>query len=110
MNGCRILLIDDEWDVVPGAPQHGRGDLLFTDGEGTYAVVEVKHLDVGATGPTARVKRTKKRRQVEAQALTYAAHATARFRGPAVAFTYTNEHGFRPARAPSSSTEEDDDA
>lgn len=37
------LLIDDQWEVQTGKP--GRGDLIFADLEGNYAVVEVRHLE-----------------------------------------------------------------
>jgi hypothetical protein len=65
------LLFDDEWEVEPNRNQKGRGDLLFTDGEGRYAVVEVKWLDVNNTGKTTRNNRTKKRQKVRDQAANY---------------------------------------
>lgn len=66
------LLLDDEWEVVPGATNSGRGDLLFTDGQGAYAVVEVKSMPALLGGRTARGSRNKKRSGVREQALTYA--------------------------------------
>ena len=66
-------LYDYEWQVVPGRQQDGRGDLVFTDGDGRYAVVEVKWIDTQSTGSTARKRRTAKRRKVEEQLETYAA-------------------------------------
>ena len=44
------FLVDDEWEVEPGNTNLGRGDLLFTDGEGAFAVVEVKFIDLGRPG------------------------------------------------------------
>lgn len=66
------LLIDDEWEVVSGATNDGRGDLLFTDGAGAFAVVEVKWLPELFGGRTARTSRNKKRKAVRNQAWTYA--------------------------------------
>lgn len=61
-------LVDWEWEVVPGASNLGRGDLLFTDGEREYAVVEVKYIDKDSSGPTARTRRKTKRGKVARQA------------------------------------------
>ena len=33
-----------EWEVEPGKPQGGVGDLVFTDGQGLFVVVEAKHI------------------------------------------------------------------
>ncbi|WOD37236.1 hypothetical protein [Nodosilinea sp. E11] len=70
-------LIDDEWEVEPSRAEQGKGDLLFTDGAGRFAVVEVKWIDLegpngSRTGSTRRVSNRKKRRQVEEQAVRYA--------------------------------------
>jgi hypothetical protein len=55
--------------------------------------VEVKFIDTGRSGSTARAKRTDSRKKVMEQARTYADHV--RFRYPGVgevrAFAYTNE-------------------
>jgi hypothetical protein len=86
------FLIDDEWDVVAGETNQGRGDLVFTDGEGGYAVVEVKYLR-DRSGRTARSKRTKSRKEVREQAVTYARAIASRI-GPDAkvsAYAYTNE-------------------
>jgi hypothetical protein len=72
-------VIEDEWEVELGRTDRGRGDLVFTDGTGCFAVVEVKWLDLESTGRTGTTKRTsnrKKRRAVEEQALTYANYYT----------------------------------
>ncbi|MGB3138703.1 MAG: hypothetical protein WBB18_17975 [Nodosilinea sp.] len=66
------LLINDEWEVEPNRTQDGKGDLLFTDGAGCYAVVEVKWVDVDTSGSTARSSRTGKRSRVKKQAANYA--------------------------------------
>jgi len=66
------LLIDDEWEVVSGETNHGRGDLLFTDGAGAFAVVEVKRFPALFGGKTSRTCRNKKRKAVREQAWTYA--------------------------------------
>lgn len=65
------LLIDDEWEVEPNRNQEGQGDLLFADGAGRYAVVEVKWLNLATSGRTTRGSRTKKRQKVKDQAADY---------------------------------------
>lgn len=65
-------LYDHEWEVEPGRSQSGKGDIVMTNGTGTYAVVEVKWLNMDASGRTARSRRTRKRSQVEEQAIRYA--------------------------------------
>ncbi|MFT4623632.1 MAG: hypothetical protein ACI8PZ_002288 [Myxococcota bacterium] len=87
------FLVEDEWDVVSGHTNHGRGDLVFTDGEGRFAVVEVKYINLTSSGATARRRRTKCRRQVHQQAQAYAAVIRDRHDavGPVLAFAYTNE-------------------
>jgi hypothetical protein len=70
-------LIDDEWEVEPSRAEKGKGDLLFTDGAGRFAIVEVKWIDLegpngSRTGSTRRGSNRKKRRQVEEQAVKYA--------------------------------------
>jgi len=56
--------------------QRRKGDLLLTDGQGSYAVIEVKWLDFRSSGKTATTKRTKHRGKVLDQAAAYA-HALA---------------------------------
>jgi hypothetical protein len=68
-------VIDDEWEVEASYTDKGRGDLIFTDGAGYYAVVEVKWIDVEGTGRQGTTKRgsnRQKRRKVEQQAIHYA--------------------------------------
>ena len=64
-------LIEYEWEVDPGHSNMGVGDLVFTDGDTEFAVVEVKFVDTMSSGRNKRNKRTKKRRQVEWQAYQY---------------------------------------
>lgn len=87
------FVVDDEWDVVPGKTDQGRGDLVFTDGAGCFAVVEVKFIDLGRSGPTARSKRTGSRKKVVEQAMDYAHLLYARHGADAKveAFSFTNE-------------------
>lgn len=61
---------EHEWDVKKGWSQYGKGDLVFTDGNGNYMVMEVKWLN-SFSGPTQRTKRRKKRKKVKKQALKY---------------------------------------
>jgi hypothetical protein len=80
LNSKQILpqfpyVIDDEWEVEPSRTDQGRGDLLFSDGVGNYAVVEVKWIVIEGNGRKGTTKRTgnrKKRRDVEKQAIAYA--------------------------------------
>lgn len=65
-------LIEDEWEVESGRTDKGRGDLVFTDGTGCFAVVEVKWIDLENTGRTSSTKRTHKRKNVRKQATSYA--------------------------------------
>lgn len=68
-------VIEDEWEVEAGRTDKGRGDLVFTDGTGSFAVVEVKWIDLEGerrSGSTKRTSNRKKRRAVETQAITYA--------------------------------------
>lgn len=73
------FLVDNEWECEPGRADEGRGDLVFTDGKGRFAVVEVKYLVLnehgsadGRNSNTRRNSNTKKRRKVEDQAREYA--------------------------------------
>ncbi len=87
------FLIDDEWDVEPGKTNEGRGDLVFTDGEGAFAVVEVKFIDLGRTVKTVRTKRKNSRNKVIDQAVDYGVKVYERF-GPDVkveSYSFTNE-------------------
>ena len=105
------LVFDFEWEVAPGHPNEGRGDLLLTDGAGRFAVVEAKHIDA-RSGPTARVKRTKSRGHVREQAVQYAwavARDSDANANEVSAFVLTPERGLEAIavlrRAPPGSTE-----
>lgn len=92
-------VIDDEWEVWPGNTDQGRGDLLFSDGAGRFAVVEVKFIDLGRTGATARSKRTDSRGKVADQARVYAQALPTRYPdqvAAVAAFAFTNEQGLVP--------------
>jgi len=65
------FLIDSDWEVYPNMAQTGQGDLVFADGAGCFAVVEVKWIDMMSTGDTASTRRTKKRKKVKEQAGWY---------------------------------------
>ena len=68
-------VIEDEWDVIDSRTNLGRGDLVFTDGTGCFAVVEVKWIDLDSgsrMGTTKRTSNRQKRRKVEEQAIQYA--------------------------------------
>lgn len=91
------FVVDDEWEVVPGKTNGGRGDLVFTDGRGAWAVVEVKFIDNGRTGATARTKRKNSRNKVVDQAITYAEALRGRLPSDATvqAYIVTNESDTR---------------
>ncbi len=94
-------VVEDEWEVVSNRPQHGKGDLVFTDGNGCFAVIEVKWIDlIDSTrkGTTRRNSNTKKRRKVESQAIEYAecyANSAGLDADSKVeAFVFTNEYPY----------------
>ncbi len=95
------LLYDYEWEVHPGRSDGGRGDLVFTDGIGNFAVVEAKYIDTSRTGATVRAKRTESRSKVREQARAYA-DALRRVLPDEVrtvrAFALTNESGLLEER------------
>ncbi len=80
INSDRLLpdypyIVENEWEVEPGQGHKGRGDLVFTDGVGRFAVVEVKCLNRGGNGDQKKAQRDRirvGRRLVEAQARRYA--------------------------------------
>jgi hypothetical protein len=80
LNRNRLLpqypyVIEDEWDVIDSRTDLGRGDLVFTDGGGCFAVVEVKWIDLDGILRDAKTRRASnrgKRRNVEKQAAKYA--------------------------------------
>ena len=88
-------LYDDEWEVVPGRMNEGRGDLLFASADSglpDFAVLEIKFIDFARCGSTARAARTNARGKVVDQARDYAMKASLRHPGATVtAFALTNE-------------------
>lgn len=92
----------DEWEVVPGWSQCGKGDLVFTDGEGRFAVVEVKFIDRARTGKTVKTRRKNYRNKVWAQAREYAEALPRRHPElvvEVIGFAFTNELGPVPVHA-----------
>ena len=86
------FVIDDEWEVEPNESQKGKGDLVFTNGAGQFAVVEVKWIDLDSSGKTVRTRRTKNRKEVAGQAANYAQHFCHRMGGAEVkGYFFTNE-------------------
>lgn len=87
------FVIDDEWEFEPGHTNEGRGDLIFTDAQGRFAVVELKYIDNTRSGATARKKRTKDRSKVVEQAQDYASKLWQLHQYDTVidAYSFTNE-------------------
>jgi hypothetical protein len=56
-------VIDDEWEVEASRTDKGRGDLVFTNGAGSYAVVEVKWIDLEGLARDSATKRTSNRQK-----------------------------------------------
>ena len=85
-------VVEDEWEVIADKSDEGMGDLVFTDGNGNFAVVEVKYLDLQSTGDTACSRRTKKRQKVKEQAVKYAEiYRKKKFVKSVKSFIFTNE-------------------
>lgn len=63
-------IFDYEWDIVQGMSQYGVGDLVFTDGNENYLVMEIKQLSY-RSGRNQCVARRKARRKVEEQTIKY---------------------------------------
>ncbi|GAB4134287.1 MAG: hypothetical protein Fur0046_05920 [Cyanobacteria bacterium J069] len=110
LNSDRLLpdypyVIENEWEVEPGQAHKGRGDLVFTDGAGHFAVVEVKWLNrIGSGGNRkGRQERVRvKRHLVRKQALHYAqVYAVSKLEAGVIddlnavaAFVFTNDHDY----------------
>lgn len=85
-------VVEDEWEVITGKSDEGMGDLVFTDGDGNFAVVEVKYLDKVSSGGTASSRRTKKRQKVKEQSVKYAQiYSKKEFVKSVKSFIFTNE-------------------
>lgn len=65
------LVISNEWETAPHSDHNGKGDLVFADGAGRFAVVEVKWLDLERRGRNRSTRRTTKRKKVRAQVREY---------------------------------------
>ena len=63
-------IYDYEYYVFPPYSQYGMGDLIFTNGEEKYLIVELKYL-TQRSGKTARTSRRKHRNKVLEQAFSY---------------------------------------
>lgn len=92
-------VIEDEWEVEPGRTDKGRGDLVFTDGRGHFAVVEVKWIDTQSSdrvSVTRRGSNRKKRRKVEKQAGDYAEIFSRKYDcvSHIEAYTFTNDQDY----------------
>jgi len=59
-----------EYEVNPGYSNHGKGDLIFTDGKNNFCIVEIKFL-TEKSGRNYCVKRTQKRKKVRWQERYY---------------------------------------
>lgn len=87
------FVVEDEWEVEFGRSDSGLGDLIFTDGNGNFAVVEIKYIDNLSTGHNASTKRTKKRKMVHEQSIKYAdIYNENNFVKSIKSFIYTNEN------------------
>ena len=93
------FVIDDEWEVNPGRTDEGRGDLVFTDGNGRFAVVEVKYIDLtgdNRSGSKKTIKKSnqEKRKTVREQAQKYAAYLLQKLDSTELveAYFFTNQY------------------
>ena len=64
-------IFDYEWEVIDGYTNHGKGDLVFTDAQGNFLIIECKYINLNETGKTARTKRRNNRRHIEKQVPKY---------------------------------------
>ncbi|WP_144051398.1 hypothetical protein [Geminocystis herdmanii] len=87
------FVVEDEWEVEFGRSDSGLGDLIFTDGNGNFAVVEIKYIDNLNSGDTASNRRTKKRQKVREQSVKYAdIYSKNKFVKSIRAFIFTNDN------------------
>ena len=89
-------LYAQEWEVIPGYSQFGKGDLVFKrPAFEEYLVIETKYIRTDS-GKTARGSRTRNRKKVVEQALRYGAIFKQRHPGAEVEVaTFTNDVGLR---------------
>jgi hypothetical protein len=87
-------LYAQEWEVIPGYSQFGKGDLVFKrPAFEEYLVIETKYIRTDS-GKTARGKRTRNRKKVVEQALRYGAIFKQHNPGALVEIaTFTNDVG-----------------
>ena len=86
-----LYLVEDEWEVEPGQANEGKGDLVFADKNGYFAVVEFKYIDLNRTGSTIRATRNEKRKTVKKQAVKYARFYANLYHSKVEAFYFTSE-------------------
>ena len=88
------LLCKQEWEVVPGHSQFGKGDLVFKQpGLENYLVIETKYIRTDS-GKAARTARRRSRKKVNEQALRYgAAFKQLNPQARVEVATFTNESG-----------------
>lgn len=91
-HGCEV--IGQDWHAQGNLSNMGVGDLVARAPAGEHVVIEVKWLNLLATGPTACEARRKHRLEVKDQARKYAKHWRDKNQGVRViAATFTNERG-----------------
>ena len=64
-------IYDYEWEVIDGFTNYGKGDLVLTDAQDNFLIIECKYINLDETGKTARTKRRKNRRHIEMQTPKY---------------------------------------
>lgn len=92
------LVVAHEWEPVPGRSQFGKGDLVFADGAGNFAVVEVKHIHLLHTNNTGKRRRLRHWHHAVAQASAYARTLHTLLASPVAtvrAFAHTNRNGMQ---------------
>jgi len=70
-------IIEYQYMLEPPHSQMGKGDLIFTDGNNRFLVVEVKFLRQSSpinSGRTTRVRNRNSRRHLESQVIKYGKH------------------------------------
>ena len=64
------FVVDYEYELKQGLMNHGKGDLILTNGNKKYLVVEAKHI-TQAEGRNARARRRQQRNKVNEQVTFY---------------------------------------
>ena len=87
-------VLSRNYELLPGFMQFGEGDLLIDEGD-CLSAIEFKHIDLNATGKTARARRTHHRNRVKQQSEIHAAYTKIRHPDRRVqAVVVTNEGEF----------------